>query len=93
MGASKAKRKYNKATYRRYEFSVRLDSKLEYLLDRYTAKAGNGLSTLIKNLLCEHFGIIASDEIWIPVRSQNIDGNWKEIPNTDLDEITTKLEL
>ena len=92
MSTSKAKRKFNKATYRRYEFSVRLDSKLEYLLDRYLSKPDNSLSSLVKHLLCEHF-CINPDDIWVPIRLHNVNGKWIEVPNTDLDEIIDMLNL
>ena len=92
MSNSKAKRKYNKANYRRYEFSVRLDSKLEYLLNLYLSKPGNSLSNLVKSLLCQHFGV-NPDDIWVPVRFCSADGDWVEVPNNELDEIISKFNL
>jgi len=91
---TKDKRKYNKSAYRRYEFSVRLDSKLEYLLERYMAKtADNSLSELIKNLLCEHFGI-ELDDLWVPVRSgYDNEGRRIKKPNCDLDNVMKKHNL
>jgi len=92
MSNSKAKRKYNKANYRRYEFSVRLDSKLEHLLSLYVSKPDNSLSTLVKSLLCKHFGVSPYD-IWAPVRLHSVDGKWVEKPNNELDGIIHKFNL
>jgi len=54
---SASKRKYNKMAYHRYEFSVGIDTELDYLLEEYKRVPGNSLSRLLKELLCEHFGI------------------------------------
>ena len=92
MSTSKAKRKYNKATYRRYEFSVKLDSKLEYLLSLYISNPGNSLSGLVKTLLGEYLGVYP-DDIWAPVRLRDVGGKWVEEPNHELDEIINRLNL
>ena len=62
---SAVKRKYNKAVYRRYEFSIKLDSKLNYKLEQYKADSETDLSELIRGLLCQHFGV-DTDEIYAP---------------------------
>jgi len=92
MSNSKAKRKYNKANYRRYEFSVRLDSKLEYLLSLYVSMPGNSLSNLVKSLLSQHFGV-SPDDIWVPVRFNRANGECTSEPNNELDEIINRFNL
>ena len=77
---SAMKRKYNKAAYHRYEFSVKLDTKLDYLLERYKASGETSLSGLIKDLLCQHFAVEA-DEIYIPYCIRKINGQWTQVPN------------
>ena len=57
LASTKYKLKYNKGTYRRYEFNLRLDSKLNALVERYKSYPGGNLSWLVKSLLCDHFGI------------------------------------
>ena len=52
--SSVSKRAYNKVAYRRYEFSVGVDKKLNYYLEDYKEKGGN-VSELIKTLLAAHF--------------------------------------
>jgi hypothetical protein len=49
---SAVKKKYNKAAYDRHEISVGKDTELAHRL-----LAENNVSALIKNLLCEHYGI------------------------------------
>ncbi len=49
---SAVKRKYNKAAYDRHEFSVGKDTELAHRL-----MAEINVSGLIKDLLCEHYGI------------------------------------
>jgi len=44
---SASKRKYNKQAYRRYDVSVGVDTKLDYLLEEYKGVPGNSLSRLI----------------------------------------------
>jgi hypothetical protein len=63
--SSAIKRKYNKSAYRRYEFSVGLDKKLNYCLEEYMKT--DSVSELIKTLLAEHFGINV-DENYFPYR-------------------------
>ena len=77
---SATKRKYNKGAYHRYEFSIKLDTKLNYLLEQYKSNGDTSLSELIRKLLCQHFKVDA-DEIYIPYRIQKINGQWLEIPN------------
>jgi len=92
MSNSKSKRKYNKANYRRYEFSVRFDSKLEYLLSLYVSKPDNSLSNLVKSLLCKHFGV-NPDDIWVPVRFNRVNGECVLEPNNELDKIINRFNL
>jgi hypothetical protein len=81
---SAVKRKYNKSVYRRYEFSVNVDTKLNYLLEDYMGNPENNLSSLIKNLLCQHFDV-DMDEIYMPYHlGLDKDGHWIEIPNRGL---------
>jgi hypothetical protein len=81
---SAVKRRYNKASYHRYEFSVGLDTKLNYLLENFMGNSGNSLSALIKDLLCQHFGV-GVDEIYVPFHiRRDKDGNWAEVPNDGL---------
>ena len=77
---SAAKRKYNKGTYHRYEFSIRLDTKLNYLLEQYKSNGETSLSELIRSLLCQHFNVDA-EEIFVPYHICKINGQWIEVPN------------
>jgi hypothetical protein len=52
---SAVKRKYNKAAYDRHEISVGKDTELAHRL-----MAENNVSGLIKELLCKHYSITAS---------------------------------
>jgi hypothetical protein len=61
-----AKQKYNKANYKRYEFTVRLDRKLNYYLEDYKAKGGN-VSELVKTALAAHFNV-HPDEDFFPFK-------------------------
>lgn len=61
---SSVKRKYNKAAYQRYEFSVRIDSSLNYMLEQQKSSP-EGISGLVKELLCQHFGVSSTD-IYVP---------------------------
>ena len=56
-----SKMKYNRAAYRRYEFNLRIDGKLNALVERYKSTSGNNLSSLLKELLCEYFGIALNE--------------------------------
>jgi hypothetical protein len=49
--------KYNRAAYRRYEFNLRIDSKLNAIVERYKSDPENHLSNLLKELLCRHFSM------------------------------------
>ena len=81
---SAVKRRYNKTAYRRYEFSVKVDTKLNYLLEQYKSEPDNSLSELIKELLCQYFKVHI-DELYSPYHLQkNEDGKWIKIPNTIL---------
>ena len=64
--SSSAKRKYNNSAYRRYEFSIGLDKKLNYCLEEFKENGGN-VSELIKTTLAAHFGIDA-DENFFPFK-------------------------
>jgi len=55
--STKAKMKYNRSTYKRYEFNLNVDSKINALVERYKSYPDSNLSYLLKNLLCRHFGI------------------------------------
>lgn len=57
---SAVKRRYNKATYNRYEFSLGKDSILSYRLDEHKAK-GENVTDLIKTALMAHFGLNEND--------------------------------
>jgi len=61
---SAVKRKYNKTAYKRYEFSVRIDSSLNYMLEQQKNSPA-GVSGLVKELLCKHFGVSDAD-VFIP---------------------------
>lgn len=63
--ATKRKRSYNKAKYRRYEFSVDIDTKLNYLLEQYKQETPGSISGLVKGLLCNYFKV-DENEIYIP---------------------------
>ena len=52
---SAQKRRYNNSAYKRYEFSVRLDSKLYEKLEEIKGAPGSSLSLLIKKLLTDYF--------------------------------------
>jgi len=87
-----AKHKYNKSTYRRYEFSVRFDTKLNYVLERYIQNPKNSLSALVKNQLAEYFGV-DPDEIFVPYHLCTVNGKSIQIPNNELDSIFESLSL
>jgi hypothetical protein len=55
MPSTKSKMKYNRAAYRRYEFNLRMDSKLTAIIERYKSNPENHLSSLIKELLCRYW--------------------------------------
>lgn len=78
--SSATKRKYNKASYHRYEFSIKLDTKLNYLLEQYKSNGDISLSELIRNLLCQHFNVDA-EETFVPYHWRKINGQWTQLPN------------
>jgi len=82
--STKAKLKYNRGAYRRYEFNLGIDSKLNAIVERYKACPDNNLSGLLKTLLCGHFciDINEADSLYTPYYITR-DGN---IPNTELDK-------
>ena len=63
--STRSKMKYNRMAYKRYEFNVGMDSRLNYMIESFM-KDRNSLSNLVKSLLCEHFGIDDMDEIYVP---------------------------
>lgn len=86
MGNNKttAKLKYNRENYKRYEFNIRVDSKLNAIVERYKEQPDNNLSELIKSCLCQYFCIdrADADSLYVPYRLQ--DGN--KITNNELDK-------
>ena len=62
--STKAKMVYNRKAYKRYEFSVGVDTRLNYMIENFMKD--NSLSNLIKSLLCDHFGVSHIDEIYVP---------------------------
>jgi len=82
--------KYNRATYKRYEFNVRAESKLNAIIERYKENPDNNLSELIKASLCAHFGIDRdeADEIFVPYHYNRVGDqrNGEQIRNTELDK-------
>ena len=77
---SATKRKYNKGAYRRYEFSVKVDTKLNHLIEQYKNNGETSLSELIKNLLCQHFEVEAED-IYVSCHIRRINGQWTRVQN------------
>ena len=55
--STKYKMKYNRGNYKRYEFNVRIDSKLCGIIDRYKREPNNNLSELVKSCLCQQMAI------------------------------------
>jgi len=82
--STRAKMKYNRCAYRRYEFNLGIDSKLNALVEKYKSLPGSNLSNLIKTLLCSYFGINANEaDDYFAEYYITGDG---DIPNTKLDE-------
>jgi len=83
--STRAKKKYNSATYRRYEFNLNKDSKLNAIIERYKSTPGANLSGLLKTLLCGHFGLGAgeADALYAEYHFTKSSGC---IPNTELDK-------
>jgi hypothetical protein len=92
MTTSKTKRKYNKTTYSRYEFSVRKESMLSYLLEEYRNIVDDSLSNLIKRLLCQNFEI-GIDDIYVPYHLSLENGKRIEITNDEIDRIFENLKV
>jgi len=92
MTTSKAKRKYNKITYSRYEFSVRKESTLNYLLEEYRNIVDDNLSNLIKKLLCQYFKI-SIDDIYVPYHLSLENGRRIEVINDELIRIFENLKV
>ncbi len=83
--STQSKMKYNRANYKRYEFNLQIDSKLNALVERYKQTPDNNFSELIKLCLCQHFGISRTDGDSIFVTNHtNKDGT--TIPNSELDK-------
>ncbi len=87
-----AKHKYNCSTYRRYEFSVGLDTKLNYILERYTQKPDRSLSALVKSLLAQYFGV-DPNEIYPLYHFKMVNGEWVQVQNTELDPLFESFSL
>lgn len=87
-----SKHKYNKSAYRRYEFSVGVDTKLNYVLERYLHDSTNGLSELIKSRLAEYFGIDPT-EIYVPYHLNVVNGKTVQILNPELDLLFESLPI
>ena len=87
---TKSKMRYNRNAYRRYEFNVRLDSKLNELIERYKKAPDNNLSDVIKTCLCNHFGISRdeADGIFVPYHFDRHTG--EQIRNDELDKYITE---
>lgn len=92
MTTSKAKRIYNKASYTRYEFSVRKDSTLNYILEEYRNIMNDSLSNLIKQLLCRYFEI-GIDDIYVPFHISLESGRRIEVINDELGKIFENLKV
>lgn len=56
LATTKAKQKYNQGAYKRYEFNVGIDSRLNAAIQQFKDE-GNNLSEIIRAGLCEHFGL------------------------------------
>jgi len=54
---TKSKMRYNRGTYKRFEFNVRMDTVLFGIIERYKQNPDNNFSELIKSCLCQHFGL------------------------------------
>ena len=82
--STKAKLKYNRGAYRRYEFNLGVDSKLNALVERYKSHPDGNLSNLVKALLCGYFGIGVdeSDNHYSPYHLTK----GGTTPNTELDK-------
>jgi hypothetical protein len=79
--------KYNRQTYKRYEFNVRVDSILNGVIERYKQDSNSNLSELIKSCLCNHFGIdrYDADLLFVPYH-YHYGRNGEHILNNVLDK-------
>ena len=82
--STKYKMKYNRDNYKRYEFNVRVDSKLCGIIERYKQDPNSNLSELVKSCLCQHFGIDRdeADDIYVVYHFSK---NGEHIVNNELD--------
>ena len=78
-------------TYSRYEFSVRKESMLNYLLEEYRNTMNDSLSNLIKRLLCQYFEI-GIDDIYVPYHLSLKNGRRIEITNNEIDMMFENLK-
>jgi len=76
--STKAKMKYNRSAYKRYEFNVNVDTELNWLLEDYIKT--NNLSNLIKTLLCDYF-MVGMEDLYAPYHLCRQNGEWVEVPN------------
>ena len=85
---TKYKMKYNRQTYKRYEFNVRADTILNGIIERYKQDPNNNFSELIKSCLCQHFGIsrYEADYLYVPFHYGK---NGEHIINNVLDKYFT----
>lgn len=88
---TKSKMKYNRNAYKRYEFNVRIDSKLNGLIEQHK-DVGNNLSDIIKTCLCNYFGISRDEgeQIYVPYHIDRRTG--EHIRNDELDKYIKKKE-
>jgi hypothetical protein len=82
---TKSKMKYNRANYRRYEFNLRIDGKLNAIVERYKSDPGNNLSNLMKKLLCKYFNITLNEADDI-LPQYHFGSNGEHIPNDKLNK-------
>ena len=82
--STRAKLRYNRCVYRRYEFNLGVDSKLNALVERYKSYPDGNLSLLVKTLLCSHFGIDV-EEADFNCPEYFFTGDGKRRRNTELD--------
>lgn len=87
MASTRSKMKYNRNAYRRYEFNLGIDSKLNSLVERYKSYPDGNLSGLIKTLLCGYFGIseFEAEQIYCEYHFDNSAPDGKRI-NNELDK-------
>ena len=76
--ATKAKMKYNRGTYKRFEFNVNVDTELCYLLEDYMKN--KSVSNLVKTLLCDYFKV-NMDDSYSPYFYEIQNGEWVKVYN------------